>query len=50
MTNSFVKQKFMQGEENRAGHRVFKELTEIATPISQISNSYKIKPVYVNAS
>lgn len=30
--------------------RIFKELAEIATPISQIVNSYKIKPVYVNVS
>lgn len=35
MSNSFVKQKFMKWEENRADHRKgFQELTEIATPIS----------------
>jgi hypothetical protein len=39
----------MKGE-NAAEHRVFKYLIEIATPISQIANSYKIKPAYVNAS
>lgn len=30
--------------------RVFKLLTEIATPISKISKSYKIKYVYMNAN
>lgn len=51
MTNSFVTPKFMKGEENTYNVKsIFKEFTEIATPISPIANSYKIKLVYVNAS
>lgn len=41
MTSSFVTLKFMKGEGriNQNTERFFNELTEIATPISQIANS-----------
>ena len=38
MTNSFVTLKFMKGIKQNI-ERFFNELTEIATPISQIANS-----------